>query len=656
MGEGDHRRDPDPAPHQQGPRRAWLKLEMVDGLGDEDLAPGRENPVHELRSAPARIFAQHADLVDRAVAGIAGHGILAQEFWGHDDVEMGPRRPLGQVAAVEGAEFILGDIRCHLLGPCHLDPDHRRIPGHGVAVQVVRFAPLKPQLVLAGRDHGLVGFDPLFAVHRERVGPGVRGQGCGIDRERLILVFQVEVPLQIAPIERVLRGPVGPVRLQLQIPPPFLDVIEAAIAHRVIEPGQKRRGLRNGHRCPSEGLFGKEAFKVPWAGLHAAPAHGAALGGDPVGRAFLAVGFPDLVAVEHQFRASRDRPRGAFAGAFVAALAEGLKPEVDGLVMGQRHVGGDHSRLETRAEIGVQDHLADAADLAQARQQQERRLQYLAIQHRMRLGAIAEVPDLLRDHPAQEGKPQIGAHGLGHGDPVVAAGALHGLVALVDDHADRLVVGRIDGVAHGIVRIPGPVRAARDPHRVDAKEIARRLDVRGIAGGIRGARPVRVRHTVLDQHEGPKRPTLRIRRRGLAGIVAALGALLQRLAHIPELGAGEHVGPLGHAGHVCLVDIGGGAVDPLELLERMRAVDEATLVIGVAIERRALDALAYRPAQPARTGARGERPVAGQVHPAGDRRHAKARADEGGHELPRLDPGQPGRHAQPVEVHVRCRA
>ena len=58
-------------------------------------------------------------------------------------------------------------------------------------------------------------------------------------------------------------------------------------------------------------------------------------------------------------------------------------------VHGQRQVGGDHARLQPRAEIGVEDHLADPADLAQSRQKQERWLEHFAVKNRVGLGLVA---------------------------------------------------------------------------------------------------------------------------------------------------------------------------------------------------------------------------------------------------------------------------
>ena len=241
-----------------------------------------------------------------------------------------------------------------------------------------------------------------------------------VDRQRLILVAQVEIFLQIPRIHRMPGRAISAVFFQFQIPPPFLGRVHLAMAQHIVEPGQSGSGLGNVHRRPAERFFRKDPFEVPRTGLHAPPTHRAAGGGDPVGGAFLAVGFPDLVAVKHQLRTRSDRARRAFARTFITGLAKGLQAEVNRLVMRHRQVCRDDARFKARAQKRVQDHLADAADLAQTGQQQQGRLQNLAIHHRMRFGLIAKIADLACNHAPQQREPQIRAHGLRNRNPVVA--------------------------------------------------------------------------------------------------------------------------------------------------------------------------------------------------------------------------------------------
>ena len=144
--------------------------------------------------------------------------------------------------------------------------------------------------------------------------------------------------------------------------------------------------------------------------------------------------------------------------------------------MRHRQVSRDNTGFQARAKERVEDHLANTADLAQTAQQQQRRLQYLAVHDRMGLGLVPQIADLLGDDTAQQRKAQVRAHGLCNTDPVVTRRALHRLIALVNDHADGLVVRRHQRLSACIMAVPSPIRAARNADRVDAQPIACRLD------------------------------------------------------------------------------------------------------------------------------------------------------------------------------------
>ena len=128
------------------------------------------------------------------------------------------------------------------------------------------------------RDHCLIRSDPCFAVHRERIGIGGRGKWGRIDS-------QVSDPRSfrfrsrsVAPADSPDRrsGMIGAtIRAKFQIPPPFLGVVQPAIAHRLssrLAPTPARRRGMIG-RCPSERRLGKQALKIPRAGFHATPTH-----------------------------------------------------------------------------------------------------------------------------------------------------------------------------------------------------------------------------------------------------------------------------------------------------------------------------------------------------------------------------------------------
>ena len=360
-----HRRDTDAAAHQHRPRRVLCQREMVDRLRDKDPPPLAEDPVHKERAAPAIILAQHRDLVCRPVRRIPRHRVLPQVFRGHHDVEMRARLPRRQIPARDRSEFIFHHPlrRLFRLGNHNLNDRAFAIRRENMHRAVI--ATLQPGLVFICRDHRLIGLDPGLAVHRERVGVGMRRKRRRVDRKGLIFVFQVQIALQATLIDGMFGRTVAAIFLQLEIPPPFLNRVEPAIANHIVQLGQGGGQLRHIHRRPAKRLFLEDALKVPRAGFHAAPAHRPAFGRHPVGRAFLAVGFPNLVAVKHQLRPGGDRTRGAFTRAFIAGLAKGLQPKINWFVMGQRQVGGHRARLQPWPQIGVQDHLANAADLPQ---------------------------------------------------------------------------------------------------------------------------------------------------------------------------------------------------------------------------------------------------------------------------------------------------
>ena len=362
MGHGNHRRDANAAAHQQRLAGRMVQREVIDRLGNKDLASLGENPVQQGRAAPALILAQNADLIFAAVCRIAGHRILTQEFRRHDNVQMGAGGPFRQRRAIQRGKLVQCHIVGHLVDIDDFHPHHRCITGDLVFMDFGIVAFFQPGLVFLGGDHCLIGFNPLFAVHRERKWPGMRRQICRIYSQGLVFIFQIQILLQVAFIERMLGRLVTAIRIELEIPPPFLGQVQATVFNHVIQLRQYWRGGGNIHRRPAERTLGKQAFQVPGAGLHAATTHCATLGADPVGCAFLTVRLPDLVAIEHQFRAGGDGPRRAFTGAFVAALTEFLQAEIDRLVMRQRQIGCDHTRLQARPQIRIKNDLANAAD------------------------------------------------------------------------------------------------------------------------------------------------------------------------------------------------------------------------------------------------------------------------------------------------------
>ena len=136
----------------------------------------------------------------------------------------------------------------------------------------------------------------------------------------------------------------------------------------------------------------------------------------------------------------------------------------------------------------------------------------------MRLGFVAEVADLFGDDPAQKRETQIGAHGLCDGDPVVPRCALHCLITLIDNHADRVVMRRINRRTRGVVTVPCPIRATADPDSIDTKEIARCFDVFRVALCFGWFLRRRSTFAVLQQNKRPQNTALRKGMRTFAGV------------------------------------------------------------------------------------------------------------------------------------------
>ena len=106
---GDHRGDTDATAHQHAEGGVFGQGEMVDRAGGENLAPLREDTVHQGAAAAALILALDGNHIARPVCGIAAHGILAQVFGRDHHIQMRPCLPQGQIGPVGIAQFIARD-------------------------------------------------------------------------------------------------------------------------------------------------------------------------------------------------------------------------------------------------------------------------------------------------------------------------------------------------------------------------------------------------------------------------------------------------------------------------------------------------------------------------------------------------------------------
>ena len=86
-------------------------------------------------------------------------------------------------------------------------------------------------------------------------------------------------------------------------------------------------------------------------------------------------------------------------------------------------------------------------------------------------GRESELTEKVRHHAGDLRAALIPAHGLGAGNPVVAARPFHRVEALVDQHHDGILVIHLDFGAVVLVGIPGIARDFADPGQVGAQEI-----------------------------------------------------------------------------------------------------------------------------------------------------------------------------------------
>ena len=281
---------------------------MIDRFGDKNAPAGLKNSVHQLRAPPPLGLLQHCDFITAAIGRIAAHGILPQKFRRDNNVQMRPRRPSRQIRAIHRHKPVFLDRTRPIF---HLSDRHlndRRFVIVLVKMQVISRTCGRFFLIDLCCDHGLIGLNASFAVHRGRIWIRMGCQGRGIHCQSLVFVLQIQIFLQGSSIDRMGCGAISPRLGQFQIPPPFFDRVQLTMTGHIIHFCQNWRHLWHVHCRPAERRFGKQPLKVPRAGFHAASTHSAARGADTIAGTFLTVRFPNFIAVEHQFWPSRDCP------------------------------------------------------------------------------------------------------------------------------------------------------------------------------------------------------------------------------------------------------------------------------------------------------------------------------------------------------------
>ena len=167
---------------------------------------------------------------------------------------------------------------------------------------------------------------------------------------------------------------------------------------------------------------------------------------------------------------------------------------------------------------------------------------------------------------------QVAAHGLGPGDPVIPAGALHGVETLVDEHDHGVAVVHLDGAAVFLVGVPGVAGHFTYSGEVGAEKIRQRLDRLGIGRGVPVAVHIRIGGgiAVLVGHQRPDGLEQALGRGVLERKAAALGLRLG--AEIALQGALEECSALRHPGYLVVDDQCRRPIDLLHSLHGIAAV------------------------------------------------------------------------------------
>ena len=176
-------------------------------------------------------------------------------------------------------------------------------------------------------------------------------------------------------------------------------------------------------------------------------------------------------------------------------------------------------------------------------------MQHVAVGVGLRAGREAFAAQNLGHHARDLGAAQVGAHRLGARDPVVAAGAFHGLEALVDQDHDSVTMIGLDERAADLVREPGIAGYFADPGDVGAEVVGERLDGAGIGHSVgETGRFAGGDLAVLERQQGADHGELRSRQRVFERKPRPLA--LRLVAEVALQGALEKSGPLRDPGHL----------------------------------------------------------------------------------------------------------
>ena len=199
-------------------------------------------------------------------------------------------------------------------------------------------------------------------------------------------------------------------------------------------------------------------------------------------------------------------------------------------------------------------------------------MQDVLVHYRMSACAETHAPNLRADHATKDLGAQVSAQRLRPGDPVVAAAALHRLVALIDEYHHGVLVVGLDHRAVGIVGIPRVLGDFADTDHVGAEIVQGGLDARRIGLRVVVARGHFARGlAVLQRDHAAEHGHHRVAERRLGDHAETVEFLLRFRAEVTHRRADEHVVALRHARNVRRIDDGRGCVDVVQGFHRVGA-------------------------------------------------------------------------------------
>ena len=199
-------------------------------------------------------------------------------------------------------------------------------------------------------------------------------------------------------------------------------------------------------------------------------------------------------------------------------------------------------------------------------------MQDVLVHHAVAPGRIAQGTDMGPDNAADELGAQVGAHALRTADPVIPAGAFHGLVTLVHQDGDPVLVVRLYLRTVRIVGIPGIVGQLTDTYHVRAHVVQGRLHrLRVSLRVVRSGSDLICFLAVLQRHHGAQGRYHGMTVGRLGDHAEIVQFLLRLVAQVAQGSPDEHVVAFRNTRDVLLVDESRGGLLRFQFFHWIRA-------------------------------------------------------------------------------------